>query len=223
MQLRRAYSLAEIPPVWRVLGAKLQPLTPRHIMVMECVGNALSPLQHENAVIGPAMLAQAVEICRRTGKKAARLIRDTPPWRMRLILALRRGHYRWAGAPWQPMAQFASYRFFWYHDRPQANRTRESSRDESEVPGLWSLIAQRATSGEDRERILDTPCRVLLWDAAFNSDAAGMSKVFDETPERKEFKKIVGQPLTQEQIEHLLDLRKQHGRQNIEAKRKSNA
>lgn len=221
MLLRTAYSLSEIPPVWRVLGAKLLPLTPRHIMVMECVGNTLSPLRHENSIIGPAMLAQAVEICRRTGSDAARFIRETSPWRMRWILRIRSGNYRWAAAPWQPMAQFASYRFFWYYDRPQATRTRESDRPDSEVPGIWSLVAQRASSGEDRDRILDTPCRVLLWDAAFNSDAAGMSHVLDNTKERQELNKLASKPPTKEQLDRLLDLRKQHVAQNSENRRRN--
>lgn len=209
MRLRRAYAVAEMPPVWRVLGARLVPMTPRHVMVLECLENPLSPLSDTEDLIGPSTVAQAVEVCRRSGKDAVRFFSRTRPWVMRLILRIRNGNYRWCAAPWQPLAQFISYRRFWAMDRPMIDDDEKGS-SKSEVPGIWSMVSQRVLAGEDRETILDTPCRVLMWDSVFNADACRVLKVKDRTPARIKLSEMANLPMTSEEIQELLSIRKQH-------------
>lgn len=86
----------------------------------------------------------------------------------------------------------------------------EKGSSKSEVPGIWSMVSQRVLAGEDRETILDTPCRVLMWDSVFNADACRVLKVKDRTAARIKLSEMANRPMTSEEIQELLSIRKQH-------------
>lgn len=176
------YARAYFPPTWRVMGRKLVPLTVGHALLLEAMQHPLSPLYHgTERPLGPATLALAVEACSRPVESARKWL--ARPGRVKRWSLIWRTLFIPRDRPWVPLAQFVDYRRFWCFDRPEvaADPGRGSG---SEVPHLLSLIAQQTVEGCSREAILNTPCRIALWDAVFFSDASNIVKVKEQTPER---------------------------------------
>lgn len=213
MSIATDYGRSFVPPVWRVLGKTLKPLTPRHVMVLSGIGNALSPLEIGKEAFGPAALAMAVEVCGRTGHDAVRFVVRTKPWALRWILRWRREHFRLDRRTWYPVAQFIAYRRFWYHDKPEVQTDPEKSND-SEVPGLLGLIAQLVSQGCDRDSVMDTPCRVLFWDSLFSADAAKTLRVKEQTGDRIALRDMARTQMTKEErskfADEMMQERKKH-------------